>query len=145
MIRLFAVVTAAALAGAAVLVVMQPPPPSAVSAEAFPPDCLSTQEKNWGVQVLYVRLSPDRRSVAVRYRVVDPERAKLFNAFLAKARIEEARGGVGLAVVAQPPGAPELGAVHDLTFANPDGALGLRRRVTLQVGPFRLDNLVVRG
>ncbi|MEW5729397.1 MAG: hypothetical protein AB1918_16335 [Pseudomonadota bacterium] len=112
--------------------------------EVFAPDCLSVQEKNWGVQILYLRLSPDHRVVTVRYRVVDVERAGLFRRFVDRARLHDARSGAVLAVAGNAVEDPLLGGINDMVFSNHDGSVGPRHRVALTVGPFRLDNLVVR-
>lgn len=125
------------------------PPPEAVGQpnrlEAFAPDCLSVPERNWGVQVLFLRLSPDHSIVTVRYRVVDVERAGAFRRFIGRAQLHDTRSGAVLALAGNAIGDPLLGGINDVAFSNQDGLVGLRHRMTLRVGPFRLDNLVVRG
>lgn len=107
-------------------------------------------QRNWGVDVIGVRPVSSGFMLAFRYKIVDEEKAKLLNDKRSKAFIiDEATGNVlGVPIMEKlgemrQKAIPELGRTYFIMFGNPGKLVKSGSRVSVVVGDFRLDNLVV--
>ena len=113
-------------------------------------DVRSAMEKQWGIKLLPIRLSAEGYMLDFRYRVLDPEKAMpLFDRKIKPYLIDEASGAV-LAV----PEPPKVGALRNtrkpqkdrnyfILFANPGRYVQKGKKVTLVIGDFKAEHLVV--
>jgi hypothetical protein len=107
-------------------------------------------QRNWGVDVIGVRPVSTGFMLAFRYRIVDAEKAKVLNDKRSKAYlIDEATGNTlgvpnmeNLGELRQKD-APELNRVYFIMFGNPGKLVKSGGHVSVVVGDFRVDNLVV--
>ena len=110
----------------------------------------SSLEEKWGVRVLSIRQSAEGYMLDFRYRVFDPEKAMpLFDRKIKPVLIDEATGAV-FAV----PEPPKTGALRTtrppardknyfIIFANPGRYVKKGSKVTVMIGDFKAQNLVV--
>lgn len=114
--------------------------------QLFPPGCKVTtnEEDSWGVQILLARLSPDRSTLEIRYRLRDLERAARFMKGAGEAVITDTVSG--WRTVARPGAAGEaaLGKVYSLHFPNDEGLLRQKARVALTVAGMHKTGIAVR-
>lgn len=113
-------------------------------------DVRSAMEEQWGIKLLPIRLSAEGYMLDFRYRVLDPEKAMpLFDRKIKPYLVDEASGAV-LAV----PEPPKVGALRNtrkpqqdrnyfILFANPGRYVQKGKRVTLVIGDFKAEHLVV--
>jgi hypothetical protein len=113
-------------------------------------DVRSAMEVQWGVKVLPIRLSAEGYMLDFRYRVLDTEKATpLFDWKIKPYLVDEATGAV-LAV----PEPPKVGALRNtrkpqpdrnyfILFANPGRYVQKGKRVTVVIGDFKAEHLVV--
>lgn len=106
--------------------------------------------RNWGVDVVGVRPVSSGFMLAFRYRIVDEEKAKLLNDKRSKAYIiDEATGNVlGVPIMEKlgemrQKSTPEPGRTYFIMFGNPGKLVKSGSRVSVVVGDFRIDGLVV--
>ncbi len=107
-------------------------------------------QRNWGIDIVGVRPVSTGFMLAFRYRIVDAEKAKVLNDKRSKAYlIDEATGnrlGVpnmeNLGELRQKD-APEINRVYFIMFGNPGKLVKSGSHVSVVVGDFRVDNLVV--
>ncbi len=108
-------------------------------------------EEKWGVKVLSIRHSAGGYMLDFRYRVLDPEKAlPLFDRKIKPHLVDEATGAVF--AVPEPPkvGAlrstrkPQPGKNYFVMFANPGGYVKKNSKVSVVIGDFRAENLVVQ-
>ena len=106
--------------------------------------------ERWGVKVLQIRLSAEGYMLDLRYRVLDAGKAApLFSRELKPYLIDEATGAKFL--VPEPPkvGAlrttrpPQPGKNYFIIFANPGKYVKKGSKVTVVIGDFRAENLIV--
>ena len=108
-------------------------------------------EEQWGVEVQSLRLTAGGYMLDFRYKVTDAEAAKpLFSRKVKPYLIDHASGGKFLV-----PDSPKVGALRQSTrdpvagkqyfvfFANPGKFLKPGSRVTVVVGEFKAENLIV--
>ena len=107
-------------------------------------------EEEWGVRVLQIRLSAEGYMLDFRYRVVDAEKtAPLFDRKTKPYLIDQATGAKFLV-----PEPPKVGALRTtrppttdrnyfIIFANPGKYIKKGNRVTVVIGDFRAENLIV--
>jgi hypothetical protein len=107
-------------------------------------------QRNWGVDVVGVRPVSTGFMLAFRYKIVDVEKAKLLNDKRSKAYlIDEATGNaLGVPIMEKlgemrQKAPPELGRTYFIMFGNPGKLVKSGSRVSVVVGDFRIDNLVV--
>jgi len=107
-------------------------------------------EREWGVRVLQLRLSAEGYMLDFRYRVLDSERAApLFSREHKPYLIDEISGAMFL--VPEPPkvGAlrttrpPQAGKNYFILFANPGRYIMKGNKVTVVIGNFKAEHLVV--
>jgi hypothetical protein len=113
-------------------------------------DAPSVFDEKWGVRVLSIRQSAEGYMLDFRYRVIDAEKAApLFDRKIKPHLIDEATGAKFL--VPEPPkvGAlrttrpPLAGRNYFIIFANPGRYIKKGSKVTVVIGEFRAENLVV--
>lgn len=107
-------------------------------------------QRNWGVDVVGVRPASSGFMLAFRYKIVDEEKAQPLNDKRSKAYIiDEATGNVLGVPIMEKLGemrqkvAPELGRTYFIMFGNPGKLVKSGSRVSVVVGDFRADGLVV--
>lgn len=114
---------------------------------APPSDSMAEQ---WGVKVLGIKLSAGDYMLDFRYRVLDPEKAKpLFDRHHKPYLVDESTGAVF--VVPEPPkvGAlrstrpPKADRNYFMIFANPGRYMKKGKMVTVVIGDFKAEHLVV--
>lgn len=119
---------------------------------AVPPSLSGAMsEEQWGVQVLSIRQSAGGYMLDFRYRVLDPDKAlPLFDRKIKPHLVDETTGAV-FAV----PEPPKVGALRStrppkqdrnyfVMFANPGGYVKKNSKVSVVIGEFRAENLVVQ-
>jgi len=107
-------------------------------------------KRNWGVEVIGVKPVSSGYMLAFRYRVLDPEKAKLLNDRKSKAYVIDEETGTRLAVPAlenvgelRSGTAPEADRNYFMMFGNPGKLVKSGSRISVVVGNFRVDGLVV--
>jgi hypothetical protein len=112
---------------------------------------LKALEKKWGIQVASVRLSGNGNLVDFRYRVLDPDKAAGLADREAKPFLVDQSTGAKLFVPRTPKIGPlrqtaqklEPGKTHFMLFSNPGKFVKAGSKVTVAVGDFRVENLIV--
>ncbi len=108
-------------------------------------------EAEWGIRVVSLRQTANGHLLDFRYRVVDPEKAALLLRREHKpVLIDEATGKKfpvpqmpKIGALRQSSLAPEAGKVYFILFKNPFGLLKSGSKVTVVIGDFKAENLVV--
>ena len=107
-------------------------------------------EKKWGVKPLSIRQTADGHMIDFRYRITDAEKASaLFSPKIKPILIDEDTGAV-MAV----PTVPKVGSMRStrkplqdrsyaMLFANPQKHIKPGHRVTIVIGDYRAERLVV--
>jgi hypothetical protein len=105
----------------------------------------SDPEKKFGITILSQMLD-------LRFQVVDPERAKPVLDKNKKAFLLDGMTGKALPVPVTKVGSwrqatpnPEAGRVYFILFSNPNGMVKENGKVSLIIGDFRKDDIVVEG
>ena len=104
----------------------------------------------WGVDSLSVKVAESGEIVRFTYRVLDPAKAQSLNDKKSKASLIDPQAGVSLVVPELPfvgmmrPGAtPEAGKMYFMAFSNKGRPVKRGHRVSVVIGQFRADGLVV--
>jgi hypothetical protein len=110
----------------------------------------STVEEKWGVRILSIRQSAEGYMLDFRYRVLDAGKAApLFDRKIKPHLIDEATGAkfavpeppkVGALRTTRP---PERDKNYFIMFANPGRYIKKGNKVTVVIGEFKVENLVV--
>lgn len=107
-------------------------------------------QRNWGVDVMGMRPVSAGYMLTFRYKVVDLEKARLLNDKRSKAYIiDDATGNVlGVPVMdklgeLRQKSTPELNRIYFIMFGNPGKLVKSGSRVSVVIGEFRVDGLVV--
>ena len=107
-------------------------------------------ERKWGVRPLSIRQTADGHMIDFRYRITDAEKASpLFSPKIKPILIDEDTGAV-MAV----PTVPKVGSMRStrkplqdrsyaMLFGNPQKHIKPGHRVTIVIGDYRAENLVV--
>jgi hypothetical protein len=116
-----------------------------------PSPSLKEIEQKWGIQILGLRRSAGGYMLDFRYRVVDPEKAAgLFRRKDKPYLIDQASGRKVL--VPNPPKVgpmrtsdpPKANRNYFTFFANPGGFIQPGNKVTIVIGDFRVEDMVVQ-
>jgi len=111
---------------------------------------ISQMESKWGVRPLSIRQTADGHMIDFRYRITDSEKASpLFSPKIKPILIDEDTGAV-MAV----PTVPKVGSMRStrkplqdrsyaVLFANPQKHIKPGHRVTVVIGDYRAESLVV--
>ena len=111
--------------------------------------------EKWGVQVLYVSYAADGFWLNFRFRVVEPEKAKVLFDSTIKPYLQSEVTGIKMAV----PSAAKVGAlrttwrgpnvkpnkIYNIMFANPAFHVKPGEKVSVVAGDFKAEHLTVRG
>jgi len=104
----------------------------------------------WGVDSLAVRWAESGELIRVSYRVLDPDKAKALNDGRSEPSLIAPRAGVSLVVPSmekigklRQSMRPEEGKTYWMAFSNKGRLVKRGDRVTLLIGNFRADGLVV--
>jgi hypothetical protein len=107
-------------------------------------------KRNWGVEIIGMKPVTSGYMLAFRYRVLDPEKAKLLNDRQTKAYVIDEASGIRLAVPAmenvgelRSGTAPEAGRTYFMIFGNPGKLVKSGSRISVVVGNFSVEGLVV--
>ncbi len=146
--RTLLLLLAAALAAAAFGRIESTPPATATQAqEEEKPAGL---EERWGIRIESLRLTAGGYMLDFRYRVLDPAKAKPLAQRNVKPQLIDQASGAKLQVPVPPKvgalrnaGEPEAGKVYWMFFGNPGMFLKAGARVTVIIGEFRAENLLV--
>jgi hypothetical protein len=108
-------------------------------------------KRQWGVDVLGVRRTAAGYMLEFRYRVVDPAKARpLFERKARPVLVDESTGATFAVPTPPKTGAlrssnpPLAGHTYWMLFANPASFVQPGRRVSVVIGDFRADGLVVQ-
>jgi len=112
----------------------------------------ASQEQKWGIQVTSLHLSANGYMVDFRYKVVDPEKAATLGDPKAKPYLVDQATGARLLVPRSPKVGPLRQSTENLTagkvyftlFSNRNKAVKAGSKVTVVIGDFRAENLVVQ-
>lgn len=104
----------------------------------------------WGVEALGVKSAESGEVIRFNYRVLDPEKAKALNDKKAEPFLIDPRARVKLVVPSlekvgqlRQSGTPEAGKSYWMAFSNKGGLVKRGDRVSVVIGRFRADGLVV--
>jgi hypothetical protein len=107
-------------------------------------------QRNWGVDIVGVRRVSSGYMLEFRYRVLDPAKAQVLNDKNARAYLIDEVTGARLAVPAmenigelRQSAAPEANRTYFILFGNPGGLVKRGGPVSVVIGAFRVDGLVV--
>jgi len=107
-------------------------------------------KRNWGVEIIGVKPVSSGLMLAFRYRVLDPAKAKVLNDRHSKAYLRDEASGTVLAVPAmenvgelRSGSAPELDRIYFMIFGNPGKLVKSGSRVSIIVGDFHVDGVIV--
>jgi hypothetical protein len=128
--------------------------PAAASARTEATDWRARQglyfKRNWGVELINVTPVSSGYMLALRYRVLDPDRAKVLNDRKSKAYLIDEATGTALAVPAmenigelRPGATPESERNYFMIFGNPGQLVKKGSRVSFRVGNLRASGLIV--
>lgn len=121
-------------------------------ADPVPHAARATLRERWGVEVTSLHLSANGRMVDFRYRVLDPEKAALLGDRNVKPTLTDLATGAVLRVPSFPKtgsmrqtGAKmQAGRIYFMLFANTGMPVKSGSRVTVTVGDFNAEGLVVQ-
>ena len=107
-------------------------------------------QRNWGVEIIGVHPVSSGYMLTFSYRILDPQKAKLLNDRKAKAYVIDEATDTRLAVPAmekvgelRPDATPKAGRNYFMMFGNPGKLVKRGSRISVVVGNFRVDGLVV--
>jgi len=104
----------------------------------------------WGVDSLSVKTVESGEIIRFAWRVLDPDKARVLNAKASEPTLFDERAGVSLVVpslenvgMMRQTAAPEAGRTYWMAFSNKGRLVKRGDRVSVVVGQFRADGLVV--
>jgi len=107
-------------------------------------------KRNWGIEVIGVHPVSSGYMLNFRYRIVDPVKAKSLNDMKSKAYVIDDVTGTRLAVPAMEKvgelrsgNTPQADRIYFMIFGNPGKLVKPGGKVSVVVGNFRVDGLVV--
>lgn len=111
-------------------------------------------KERWGVEVEDVRLSAAGYMLDFRYKVINPDKAAPLQDMKFKPYLIDEASGAKL-IVPSPPkvgalrqrvksGKPIPGRTYFIIFSNPGRFVGHGNKVTIVIGDFKAENLVVK-
>jgi hypothetical protein len=134
-----------------------PPVARASAPEAAPaldlshPRYKTRVKRKWGIEVVGVRQVAAGYMLVFRYRVIDAEKAKPVHVRRTKpVLIDEASGARFIVPAPQKTGPlrnsniPQEGRIYSMLFANPGQYVKPGNEVTVEIGDFRAEHLVVQ-
>lgn len=107
-------------------------------------------KRNWGVEIIGVKPVSSGYMLSFKYRVIDPEKAKLLNDRKTRAFLRDESTGTVLSVPAmenvgelRTGAAPEPDRTYFMIFGNPGKTVKSGSRVSVVVGALHVDGLIV--
>jgi len=107
-------------------------------------------EKKWGIRPLSIQLTAVGNLLDYRFRVIDPDKAQGLMKRGEKAYLIDQTSGMKLTVprtkvgpLRQTGTKPKAGKVYPILFANTGKVIKSGNEVTLVIGDFRMENIVV--
>jgi hypothetical protein len=107
-------------------------------------------KRNWGVEIIGVKPVSSGYMLAFKYRVLDPEKAKLLNDRKTRAFLRDEATGTVLSVPAmenvgelRTGAAPEADRTYFMIFGNPGKLVKSGSRVSVVAGTLHVDGLIV--
>jgi hypothetical protein len=107
-------------------------------------------KRNWGVDVVGVKPVSSGYMLAFRYRILDPDKARVLNDRKSRAYlIDEATGTVLMVPTMEnvgelrPGATPETSRTYFMIFGNPGKLVKSGSRVSIVAGALRIDGLTV--
>lgn len=107
-------------------------------------------KRNWGVEIVGVKPVSSGYMLAFKYRVLDPEKAKLLNDRQTRAFLRDEATGNVLSVPAmenvgelRTGAAPEADRTYFMIFGNPGRLVKSGSRVSVVAGAMHVDGLIV--
>jgi hypothetical protein len=124
---------------------------SAATEEGQPKSsALSESEKNFGIKIVSLRPTAVGQMLDLRFQVIDPEKAKAVLDKNKKAYLLDGKTGKTLPVPVTKAGSmrqttrkPEAGRIYFMLFSNPNRMVKEGGSVSLVIGDFRKDGIVV--
>ena len=117
-----------------------------------PPTTPHEVSAEWGIEIVAVRTTAAGMMIDFRYRVIDPDKALIFldrtvDAYLvdqASGRaLEVPTGKIGPLRQTNRAGKPKAGRIYFMLFSNPGRMIEPGSEVTLVIGDFRAEDLIV--
>ena len=125
-------------------------PSQTTKQEEAPTNTAEAIEAKWGIQMLPAHLTAGGSLIDVRFKIVDPEKALPLTELGAKPYlIDEATGEKSEVPTYEMTGAlrakgnPKAGKNYFILFNNSRGAMTKGSKVTLVIGDFKVEHLVV--
>jgi hypothetical protein len=107
--------------------------------------------RNWGIDVVGVKPVSSGSMLAFRYRILDPDKARVLNDRKSRAYLIDAATGTVLMVPTlenvgelRPGATPRAGRTYFMIFGNPGQLVKSGSRVSVVAGGLRIDGLVVQ-
>jgi hypothetical protein len=107
-------------------------------------------KRNWGVEIIGIKPVSSGFMLAFKYRVLDPEKAKLLNDRQTRAFLRDEATGNVLSVPAMEKvgelrtgAAPEADRSYFMIFGNPGRLVKTGSRVSVVAGAMHVDGLIV--
>jgi hypothetical protein len=108
-------------------------------------------KRNWGVDIEGVRTASSGYMLVFRYRVLDAEKAKSLNDKATRPYLIDEATGIRMAVPAmenvgelRQSSEPEVGRSYYIVFGNPGRTVRPGNRVSVVIGGFQVDGIVVK-
>lgn len=107
-------------------------------------------KRNWGIEVIGVRPVSSGYMLNFRYRILDPEKAKILHDQKTKAYLRDEATGTMLAVPAmenigelRTGSTPEPGRTYFMIFGDPGKLVKAGSRVSILIGDLHIDDVIV--
>ncbi len=118
--------------------------------QEIPAHAQTSAEEEWGLRIVAVRLTGAGNLVDFRYRVIDPGKVSPLLDRHAKPYLIDQASGIKLSVPNMPKvgslrakGKPETDRIYFILFGNSRGLVKKGSKVTVVVGDFKAEDLVV--
>jgi len=105
--------------------------------------------RNWGIEIIGIRVTSSHSMLSFRYRIVDPVKARPIMDQKSKAYVIDEATGVRLAVPAmenigelRQSGTPEPDRNYFIIFGNPGGLVKAGSRVSVVIGEMHVNGMI---
>ena len=136
----------------------QPAEPGPTSAEGRSPQPAGVEtssiQDRWGIEIIRIRLSAAGNMLDFRYRVIEPDKAHPILDFKVKPYLIDQKSGAKFQVPNPPKvgslrqtsrsGRPQANRIYFILFSNPGRSVQVGDKVTVVVGDFRAEDLIVQ-
>ena len=125
--------------------------PASAEEAASHPRNNTFMKREWGIEVMFVRLTAAGYMLEFRYKVVDAKKAQALFERQSKPILTHTRSGARLVVptpaktgALRNSNAPTTGTSYWMFFANPGKFVESGEQVSIEIGDFLVENLVVQ-